>query len=710
MNSDTNNKSAPGQISSLDNHVKERIIVIDDEKRICESLTTLLSDSGYDVEAFQNSEAASREIKKGRFDLIISDIKMPGMSGFDILRLARTVDPQALVILLTGFGSLESAIEAINKGVYDYLLKPVEYPQLELVIRRGLEKRRLGRAKSFLLTELQEKNLELQIRLDEINALYEAGQSLGSTIDLDELLDRIIYLATDVLRAKIGSIMLLDDNREYLTIASARGLNENVIKTTRLPIGSSIAGYVADTGQPLFIANVEADARFRRENREERYGHASLLSTPLMLKKKVTGVINIAHKESGGEFGEHDLKLLNTFAAQAAVAIDNASAVRQLKRRVAELSTLQEIADAMSRAGSAESLQEIIFWGIRNLMPADISLWFRWNEKENLLTFMGSAGNTKFDIDLSIKADPEKIMSPESARNLILEKLAEQDNSIPVSSFLAFPITGSSGLAYVFCLASGAEDCFSQEDEKIAGLIASQTATMYEREKAILNATQLLTMGNMISEISHDMRKPLTSIRGALQIMHSRWPELAEQSDLFKVAEEEVHRLNDLVRELVDFSNPNKYQTEKVDIAAVIDRARHLIKPELQKKNIECRIEYEEHLPELFINKNQIIEMMLNLLMNAIDAISEDKGYINVRAIRDQVDNRKMVRIEVTDNGCGIDETEKSAIFNRYFTTKETGTGLGLSVVERIVSAHNGRIEVKSQKNNGTSFIIHLPA
>jgi K+-sensing histidine kinase KdpD len=709
MNPDTNNKSTPGQISSLDGYVKERIIVIDDERRICESLTTLLSDSGYDVKAFQNSEEASREIKKGRFDLIISDIKMPGMSGFDILRLARTVDPQALVILLTGFGSLESAIEAINKGVYDYLLKPVEYPQLELVIRRGLEKRRLGRAKSFLLTELQEKNLELQTRLDEINALYEAGQSLGSTIDLDELLDRIIYLATDVLRAKIGSIMLLDDNREYLTIASARGLNEKVIKTTRLPIGSSIAGYVADTGQPLFIANVEADARFRRENREERYGHASLLSTPLMLKKKVTGVINIAHKESGGEFGEHDLKLLNTFAAQAAVAIDNASAVRQLKRRVAELSTLQEIADAMSRAGSAESLQEIIFWGIRNLMPADISLWFRWNEKENLLTFMGSAGNTKFDIDLSIRADPEKIMSPESARNLILEKLAERDSSIPVSSFLAFPITGSSGLAYVFCLASGAEDCFSQEDEKIAGLIASQTATMYEREKAILNATQLLTMGNMISEISHDMRKPLTSIRGALQIMHSRWPELAEQSDLFKVAEEEVHRLNDLVRELVDFSNPNKYQTEKVDIAAVIDRAHHLIKPELQKKNIECRTEYEEHLPELFINKNQIIEMMLNLLMNAIDAISEDKGYINVRAIRDQVDNRKMVRIEVTDNGCGIDETEKSAIFDRYFTTKETGTGLGLSVVERIVSAHNGRIEVKSQKNNGTSFIIHLP-
>ena len=108
------------------------------------------------------------------------------------------------------------------------------------------------------------------------------------------------------------------------------------------------------------------------------------------------------------------------------------------------------------------------------------------------------------------------------------------------------------------CLVASAENSFSAEDEKIAGLIAGQAASMYERERAILNATRLLTMGNMISEISHDMRKPLTSIRGSLQIMRSRWPELADTSDLFKMAEEEVHRLNELVRELVDFSNPNK--------------------------------------------------------------------------------------------------------------------------------------------------------
>lgn len=688
---------------------KERILVIDDEKRMCDSLEALLTDSGYEVVTFQESDRAAEEIKTGRFDLIISDIKMPGMSGLDLLRVARKIDPQALVVLMTAYGSLESALEAINQGAYDYLLKPVEYPQLELVIKRGLEKRRLGRAKSYLLTELQDKNRELSDRLEEINALYQAGKSLVSTIELKELLSTIISLATGVLRAKIGSIMLLDEEGKHLSIAAAIGLDKEVIRITRLPIGSSIAGYVAESKEPLFVSNVEKDHRFKRENREERYGRASLLSVPLMVKQRVIGVINIAHKVSGGEFGEHDLKLLTTFATQAAMAIDNAATFHQLRRRVLELSTLQDINDAMLRAGSVQNLQEIIFWGIRNLMLAECSLWFRWNAADQTLTFVGGAGHCKIELDLTIKIEPDNIAVPEKTRDLILENLPPKEEcGIPTASFSAFFIHGEAGLAYVFCIASSAENCFSAEDEKIAGLIASQAASMYERERSILNATRLLTMGNMISEISHDMRKPLTNIRGGLQVMRSRWPELASESDLFKMAEEEVHRLNELVRELVDFSNPNKYQTERVSITALIERTVQLISRDLENKNITCKTEFEEGLPEIFVNKNQIIEMLLNLIINAVDAMDEN-GVLTLAASLYNRDNLKMIQLVVADTGYGIDEKDLAVIFDRYYTRKETGTGLGLAVVERIVSAHSGRIEVKSTKNKGTTFTIYLP-
>ena len=689
--------------------IKERILIIDDEKGICDSLEKLLIGSGYEVATFQSGEQAAEEIKSGRFDLIVSDIKMQNLTGLDLLRMARQVDPQALVILMTAYGSLETALEAINQGAYDYLLKPVEFQQLELVIRRALEKRRMGRARAFLLTELQQKNEELSDRLEEINALYEAGKSLVSTIELNELLRTIIRLATSVLHAKIGSIMLIDEDGAHLSIAAAIGLEDEVVRTTRLPIGSSIAGYVAKTKEPLFVTNVEDDPRFKRENRQERYGPASLLSVPLTVKDKVIGVINIAHKASGEEFGEHDLKLMTMFAAQAAVAIDNAATFQLLKRRVAELSTIQEISDAMSRAGSVQNLQEIIFWGIRNLMKAELTLWFRWNANDKALVFTGGAGHHKVNLELAIKTDPEQISTPEKARELILGHLPPRaESGVPTESFLTYFIYGEAGLAYVFCLASSLEDCFSPEDVKIAGLIASQATSIYERERAILNATRLLTMGNMISEISHDMRKPLTNIRGGLQIMRSRWPELAEGSDLFKMAEEEVHHLNELVRELVDFSNPNKYQTERVELAAVIGRAVKLVSRDIEKAGITCTIEIEDGLPEIFVNKNQIIETILNLLINAIDATSQG-GTVAIRARSHDLGGHKMIRLEVADTGCGIDEKDKAVIFDRYYTTKETGTGLGLSVVERIVSSHGGRIEVESQKGVGSTFIIYLP-
>ncbi len=689
---------------------KERILVIDDEERIGDSLSSLLTGSGYEVAIFRNSAEAADEIRRGYFDLILSDIKMPDLSGIDLLKLAREVDPQALVVLMTGYGSLESALEAIGLGAYDYLLKPVEFPQLELVIRRGLEKRRLGRAKSYLLNELKQKNEALEARLREINALYEAGKTVSSTLQLNRLLDSIIGLATEVLEAKIGSVMLLDDNREFLSIAAARGLDAHIIKSTQLPLGSSIAGHVAESGEPLFISNVEADHRFQRDNRQERYGPASLLSVPLIISNRTIGVINIAHKQSGGDFSEHDLKVLQTFANQAAVAIDHAATFKQLKRRVSELSAIQDIADAMSRAVTVQNLQEIIYWGIRNLMPADLALWFRWSPIGNTLNFVGGAGTSAIHLEMTITADGDLLADPIKARDFIMTNLpTELDPPIPHESFFAFPIFGSTGLDYVFCLASSLPDCFSDDDIKIAGLIASQAATMYEREKAILNATRLLTMGNMISEISHDMRKPLTNIRGSLQIMRDRWPEIAENSELFIMAEEEVHRLNELVRELVDFSNPNKYETERTDIAAVLKRAAHLVKPDLEKHNIACVEQFAEDTGEVFVNKNQIMEIFLNLIMNAIDAIGND-GTITLRTSRETKDRRAMVRIEIEDTGCGISDADKGAIFDRYFTTKETGTGLGLAVVERIISAHNGRIEVKSEVGKGTTFILHFPA
>lgn len=275
---------------------------------------------------------------------------------------------------------------------------------------------------------------------------------------------------------------------------------------------------------------------------------------------------------------------------------------------------------------------------------------------------------------------------------------------------MAIPIHRQGEPAHVFYIGAGGNKPYSADDISLARLVVSQAALLFEREQSLLNATRLLTMGNMISEISHDLRKPLTSIKGSLQVLAMKHPEIANDSDLYRTADEEIHRMNELVRELVDFSNPNKYQTEKVDLRHIIARAVDLVGPDLRKKDIEFVSSFQDADWEMIVNKNQILETMLNLLINAVDAM-EAGGKLKVEGLVEKPAHRKddYLAVRVSDTGCGIKKENISRIFDRYYTSKETGTGLGLAVVERIISAHRGTLSVESTENEGSTFTLYFP-
>ena len=184
-----------------DNNERPNILVVDDERRMAESLQTLLIGLDYDVDVAFDGNQAAEKIKEGGYDLIVSDIKLPHKSGLELLKLAREINPDAVVILMTAYASLESAVGAIGQGAYDYLLKPVEFTHLKIAVSRGLDKHFSNKARIELLNELKEKNEQLSRRLAELNALYKAGHSLSTTIEIKELLTQIMELATRVIGA-----------------------------------------------------------------------------------------------------------------------------------------------------------------------------------------------------------------------------------------------------------------------------------------------------------------------------------------------------------------------------------------------------------------------------------------------------------------------------------------------------------------------------
>ena len=705
----------------------EKIIIIDDEKRMCDSLSALLSQSAYEVSTFQDPLEAMKHIESGDVDLVVTDIKMPKMKGLEILAKVHKQDEHLPVILMTAYATLNSAVEAISKGAYDYLLKPIEFAQFELAIKRALDKRNSDKFRLKIVDDLKESNDKLKRHVNELNALHEAGTSIGSAANSTELLKKIVKIAAKVTEAKVGSVMLLDDAGEYLTIEAAIGLSDEIIATTKLPLGSSIAGLVAQQGVPMVIDDVENDEKFRRMNKE-RYGAASLLCVPLRIQNKVLGVINMANKKDGGIFSADDLRLLTTFAGQVAVTVDDAKQFEENRRRLAEFQILHELNSELPKVKTMNQFRRLLIEKLNRVVQIDCSIWFNYETETGQLLPAAASGIKDIPVAESGGIDLDKV-NPESLKisvpelesidynnikkltEYLVEKIKSGNNlPCPKSVNMAIPIAKSGELAEIVLFGADKERPYDDADESLARLVISQAAIMYEREKSMLNATRLVTMGNMISEISHDLRKPLTSLKGTLQIVRKKWPKLFEKNEYFKFAEEEIHHMNELVRELVDFSNPNKYQTQKVDLRRIIEWAAELTGPDMRKNKISFQKKFSKANWELIVNKNQIMEVMLNLFLNAIEAMP-DGGELTVTGIIERPDHKKTdyLAVKISDTGVGIKKEKLSRIFERYYTTKETGTGLGLAVVERIISAHNGTLKVDSTEGQGTTFTLYFP-
>ncbi|OQX92802.1 MAG: hypothetical protein B6D58_01060 [candidate division Zixibacteria bacterium 4484_95] len=690
---------------------KAKILIVDDERRMCDSLKTLLEIEGYSILAVSDSEEAVNLINNENFDLVITDIKMPGISGLDILKRARKKDPSLEVILITGYASLSSAKEAVELGAFGYITKPIEFEDFKLKVIRSLEKRSNALEKNRLLEQLTKTNTLLKQKLSEIDALFSASTMLATAIDLTEALTQILSLAIDVIGAKIGSVMILDPTKNELYIGAACGLSDDIVLNTKLKLGSSIAGYVAKTAEPLIVEDIEKDPRFSRINRQH-YESKSLISVPLRYKGRILGVINLNNKTTGTTFNEDDLKLLTSFAAQAAIAIDRANIFADRGEKINELTVLFDITRKISTIDSIEGVGEIIFNEIRKLVHIDGVIWYGLIDRANVFRADFSYLSEKYQKTLSLptelKMNKEVIGLGQDVdigyiKDVFLKNFAECFSSEKCAIEIV-PVALRGSISGIMVIIS--EDELSAERKNLAAIIATQAASVYERQKAIFNGMKLVTMGKIISEICHDLKKPLTNLKGEIQVYKDRIKGL-KASQFFSSSEKEINRMTELTKEMVDFANPNKYNTKKELIKPIIEKASRLLNKDFQKKNIDFTITQSDGIPEVEINKNEVFEAILNIMLNAVESMV-DGGRLDVK-ISMHPTGDPYVQITISDTGCGIPEDKLQRIFERYYTTKESGSGLGLAIVERVISANNGRLFVESEEGKGTTFKIDLP-
>ncbi|MCK4241910.1 MAG: GAF domain-containing protein, partial [Candidatus Atribacteria bacterium] len=273
--------------------------------------------------------------EKDSFDVFLLDLKLPDMDGIQIIEEIKKNDPDAVVIIFTGYPSVESAQESLRLGAYDYIIKPFTINEISFAVKRAIEFRNLTIANKKLIKELEKHKVKLENKVEEktrnLAFLYMLGQDISSTLKREEILDIIVDKIFSVLDVEISSILLVDESSGELTIGAARGIDEDTINQTRLKIGEGITGWVLKQKKAILVEDIEKDPRFAKRSKEKYYTH-SLISVPLLIKDEVIGVININNKKSREVFTEDDFKLLKGIATESAIAINNAKLFSSLEK------------------------------------------------------------------------------------------------------------------------------------------------------------------------------------------------------------------------------------------------------------------------------------------------------------------------------------------------------------------------------------------
>lgn len=307
---------------------KERILVVDDEKLTLRLVKKILGKEGYNVVTAKNGEDALEILEDEKFDLLLTDIRMPGIDGMKLLNLFKRKDPDAAAVIFSGHGTIDMAVEAMGVGGNGFIIKPFTPDELIATVSMALEKVRL---------------LRENIRLKSMLPLFEVSKRLVEKVNTDELLSYLVEVAKREAACDTVSIMLKTKS-DLLEVRAAEGL-KNGFKGAAIKIGEGLAGRVAQTGEPLVLIDNKENETYHNEllNREN-IGSAIVL--PIRIREEIKGVINVTKlKGNLPHFNEADADLMSILAGQAAVALENAQLVEGLNDLF--MSTVRTLAKAV---------------------------------------------------------------------------------------------------------------------------------------------------------------------------------------------------------------------------------------------------------------------------------------------------------------------------------------------------------------------------
>ncbi|MBP7999775.1 MAG: GAF domain-containing protein [Chloroflexi bacterium] len=582
-------------------------------------------------------------------------------------------------------------------------------------------------------------NEQTKERAQQLETLNEVIRTLNSIREPDSLLDLILDKSIELLNAEAGSFLIVDQDTGELEFKLVRGPTGQTLLGTRLPIGTGVAGTVAQTGQPAIVNKAQEDPRwFSGVDSRSRFTTQSILSAPLVHLNEVWGVLQIVNKHNGAPFNEMDLTLINTFAGQAVVAMDNARLLQQtdqaLQRRVHELAILQQLGRNLNTTLDLNRVLEMTLDWAMLICEATAGSILLMDDKERVAAFVSENYARDFALPADVKATQlgvaGEVIRAGEAR--LTRNVKDEPGYIAAAphtrSQLTLPIGHKQRVIGALVIESNAYDAFDEEDREAAASLVNVAATsianaqLYEQVNEANRAKS-----EFVSMVSHELKTPITAIRGYTDLMLAGLTGEVndKQKSFLETITANIKRMDNLIKDLTDISrietNQLNVHLEPISFANVVSETMQATRGIHESKNISVNLEMPNDLPPVMGDHSRLVQVLTNLLSNAYKYSPPDTQVMvmvqpGVTASENgNTVSRSMVICSVKDTGYGISPEDQARLFTKFFRSEDSnirtspGTGLGLSITKGIIELHRGQIWLDSELGQGTTFHFSIP-
>jgi PAS domain S-box-containing protein len=651
-----------------------RVLLVEDSQDDAALLLLELEDGGYDpiCERVDTAAAIQTALAKQPWDIVIADYSMPHFNALAALQMLQDSGLDLPFIIVSGAIGEDTAVAAMKAGAHDYLMKG-NLARLVPAVERELREAQVRRQR-----KQAEKMLAAEARF--LRAQTAVAQITLSSLHPEVLIPRLLETSCRVQGYAYGFLWrVVEGEYEAVTVACfGAGTSPLLGFRQALSDPSSFVSGTIRTGQPAFCNRVR-ESPYGAHSFIQTFRPQAVLALPLCQRTGgVLGCLEFVETEDPERFTAQDLTQGMILASQIGQALENSQLFSQVQR-------LQDQYRVVT-----ESLNDAVY-------TVDL---------EERITFGNAALErlTGYRVQ-DLVGRPSLELYTTSAVPAIMERRRQRRSGGPVPFHLEAEIRKKDGTGVPVELSVAH---LILEGQMVGRVIVARDITERKYlEEQLRQSQKLEAVGELAAGVAHELGNALGIIGSSVQYLTKSCAAGHPFHEFLEVIHRNVAQADRTIRGLLSFARPRRPSPAPVDITRLLEGTCQLLKGEVAKQHISVVRRFAPGLPWVMADPEQLQQVFLNLLLNAVQAMPEG-GVVILAAMVDL--EGKQVQIEVADTGLGIPQEHLSRIFDPFFTTKEGGTGLGLSVSARLIRAQGGHISVSSQEGKGSIFTIVLPA